>query len=272
MQHATTFNPTLFRDRQVLVTGGTSGIGAAIAPAVRRAGRLGAGRRPRRGRHADTAPPADPPAGTGRERRRRAGGASRASRLDAGHCAGISRDREEYQPASFERVLQVNLVAAMGASQCARELLARQCSIINIASMFSTFGSADRPPTAPASAIVRASRWPSSTRPSASASTPSPRAGSTRPWAPGSRPMPPPPGGSCSARHWSAGASPPSGRCRGLPLQPGGQLHHRRRARRGWRLPLHLSLTDPHPIRDPRPGRDPAAQRTATTTRKDRSP
>ncbi|MDO2068577.1 SDR family NAD(P)-dependent oxidoreductase, partial [Escherichia coli] len=38
--------------------------------------------------------------------------------------AGISRDREEYDLATFERVLRLNLSAAMLASQLARPLLA----------------------------------------------------------------------------------------------------------------------------------------------------
>ncbi len=40
--------------------------------------------------------------------------------------AGISRDREEYDLATFERVLRLNLSAAMLASQLARPLLAQR--------------------------------------------------------------------------------------------------------------------------------------------------
>ncbi|MCR8072552.1 SDR family oxidoreductase, partial [Pseudomonas aeruginosa] len=74
--------------------------------------------------------------------------------------AGISRDREEYDLATFERVLRLNLSAAMLASQLARPLLAqRGGSILNIASMYSTFGSADRPAySASKGAIVQLTR------------------------------------------------------------------------------------------------------------------
>ncbi|MCU9951462.1 MULTISPECIES: SDR family NAD(P)-dependent oxidoreductase [unclassified Pseudomonas] len=160
--HASTFNPGLFRDRQVLVTGGTSGIGAAIALQF---AELGASVLAL-GLNADGALTPRHPLVRPQELDVSDAAALEAAiqalpRLDVlVNCAGISRDREEYQPASFERVLQINLVAAMRASQCARELLARQGgSIVNIASMFSTFGSADRPAySASKGAIVQLSK------------------------------------------------------------------------------------------------------------------
>ncbi|MGA4636466.1 SDR family NAD(P)-dependent oxidoreductase [Pseudomonas solani] len=160
--HASTFNPGLFRDRQVLVTGGTSGIGAAIALQF---AELGASVLAL-GLNADGALAPRHPLVRPLELDVSDAAALEAAiqalpRLDVlVNCAGISRDREEYQPASFERVLQINLVAAMRASQCARELLARQGgSIVNIASMFSTFGSADRPAySASKGAIVQLSK------------------------------------------------------------------------------------------------------------------
>lgn len=160
--HASTFNPGLFRDRQMLVTGGTSGIGAAIALQF---AELGASVLAL-GLDADSAlTPRHPlvrPQGLDVSDAAALEAAIQAlPRLDVlVNCAGISRDREEYRPACFERVLQINLVAAMRASQCARELLARQGgSIVNIASMFSTFGSADRPAySASKGAIVQLSK------------------------------------------------------------------------------------------------------------------
>jgi NAD(P)-dependent dehydrogenase (short-subunit alcohol dehydrogenase family) len=69
------------------------------------------------------------------------------SRLDVlVNCAGISRDRAEWEDAEFDRVLDVNLAAAFRFSQAARPLLAETSgSIINMASMYATFGAADRP-------------------------------------------------------------------------------------------------------------------------------
>jgi NAD(P)-dependent dehydrogenase (short-subunit alcohol dehydrogenase family) len=62
------------------------------------------------------------------------------------NCAGISRDREEWEEADFDVVLDVNLAAVFRASQAARPMLAATGgSIVNIASMYSTFGAADRP-------------------------------------------------------------------------------------------------------------------------------
>ena len=62
------------------------------------------------------------------------------------NCAGISRDRDEYRIDIFERVLAVNLTSIMRACSVAMPALirARGC-VVNVASMFSTFGSADRP-------------------------------------------------------------------------------------------------------------------------------
>jgi NAD(P)-dependent dehydrogenase (short-subunit alcohol dehydrogenase family) len=62
------------------------------------------------------------------------------------NCAGISRDREEYELDVFEHVLSVNLTSIMRVCATAVPALIRtRGSIVNVASMFSTFGSADRP-------------------------------------------------------------------------------------------------------------------------------
>ncbi len=62
------------------------------------------------------------------------------------NCAGISRDREEYELAVFERVLATNLTATMRASMECRHLLRHsRGAIVNVASMYTYFGSEDRP-------------------------------------------------------------------------------------------------------------------------------
>lgn len=62
------------------------------------------------------------------------------------NCAGISRDLAEYDLAVFERVLAVNLTATMRVSMAAAPLLrATRGAIVNVASIYSYFGSRDRP-------------------------------------------------------------------------------------------------------------------------------
>lgn len=62
------------------------------------------------------------------------------------NCAGITKHREEYDFAAFEKVLVVNLSATFKLSHLAyRKLKQQGGSIVNIASMFSFFGSLDRP-------------------------------------------------------------------------------------------------------------------------------
>jgi len=58
------------------------------------------------------------------------------------NCAGIARRDEEYDPAVFVRVLDVNLCGVLHlANAFKKHLVAGQGSMINIASMYSTFGS-----------------------------------------------------------------------------------------------------------------------------------
>jgi NAD(P)-dependent dehydrogenase (short-subunit alcohol dehydrogenase family) len=58
------------------------------------------------------------------------------------NCAGIARRDDEYDPAVFARVLQVNLLGVLHlANAFKRHLVERKGALINIASMYSTFGS-----------------------------------------------------------------------------------------------------------------------------------
>ncbi|KUF14717.1 2-deoxy-D-gluconate 3-dehydrogenase [Streptomyces silvensis] len=168
-----------------MVTGGTSGIGAATAELLAELGAqvYALGLPP--------APGGEPPR---HERVRvveqdvtdREGLARRIAETGAlDHlvvCAGTSADRAEYEPATWDRVLAVNLGAAMTACEAARPLLARRAgsgdsidsgrsggssgssgsdgsdgssgsgssgssgsSIVTVSSMFALFGSRDRP-------------------------------------------------------------------------------------------------------------------------------
>ncbi len=72
---------------------------------------------------------------------------ARAGRIDAlVNCAGVIRQAREWQTEDFHKVLEINLTAALGAATAARDQLsATQGSIVNLASMWSWFGSANAP-------------------------------------------------------------------------------------------------------------------------------
>ena len=143
-----TFSATLFEGRRAIVIGGTSGIGAGTALRLAELGAdvLAAGLQAT-GEHAPV-----------HERVRcieldvTDGPAMQSVLSQEGsidvlvNCAGISRDRAEYELDVFEHVLDVNLTSIMRACSVAMPALirARGC-VVNVASMFSTFGSADRP-------------------------------------------------------------------------------------------------------------------------------
>lgn len=138
---------TFFRDRRVLVVGGSSGIGAGIARAF-------AGR----GAQVTVTGATEPEADAARHDPALAGVAVAAldvrsdpavkarlaafDRLDVlVNCAGIIRRGEEHDPAVFATVLDINLTGSMRTCAAARLLLkASGGCIVNTASMLSFFG------------------------------------------------------------------------------------------------------------------------------------
>jgi NAD(P)-dependent dehydrogenase (short-subunit alcohol dehydrogenase family) len=131
-----------------VVTGGTSGIGAATAIRFAELGaRVLAVGLDACGRHAPRRAGVECVELDMRDRSAVGRFFETLDRLDVlVNCAGISRDRAEWDEAAFDLVLDVNLAAVFRASQAARPLLAASGgSIVNIASMYSTFGAADRP-------------------------------------------------------------------------------------------------------------------------------
>jgi NAD(P)-dependent dehydrogenase (short-subunit alcohol dehydrogenase family) len=134
--------------KSALITGGTSGIGAAIANQLFAAGcgLLVAGL------------PEEKPTPNLDDRIEVAGlnvsDAESIRRLTAGlerldiliNCAGMIRRSAEFDSATFEKVIDVNLTGTMRMCMACRPLLAdRGGSIVNIASMFSFFGSGMSP-------------------------------------------------------------------------------------------------------------------------------
>lgn len=140
------FAPGLFNGKTVVVIGGTSGIGAAAAKAF--AG-LGGEVHVAGLNAADTPDPAGVITAQELDVRN---GAALASffaplpRIDVlVNCAGMSRDRKEWDKETFSDVMAVNFFPVMEASQLAHSKMGEGGAIINIASMYATFGAADRP-------------------------------------------------------------------------------------------------------------------------------
>jgi NAD(P)-dependent dehydrogenase (short-subunit alcohol dehydrogenase family) len=138
-----------FRGKSVLVTGGTSGIGRAIATAFLDAGaEVVAGGQP-------STEPADPGVRTEvRTEMLDVTSEPSISRLIAGmhaidilvNAAGIIRRDEEFDLEVFSRVLDINLTGTMRMCMAAREKLRNsRGSVVNIASLLSFFGGANVP-------------------------------------------------------------------------------------------------------------------------------
>ena len=132
--------PFAFTSRRVLVSGGTSGIGHAIATAFARAGAevVAAG----------LPGPAQLQAGLSVEpldvtdAAQIAALVARLDRLDVlVNAAGVIRRGAEHDPEVFAQVIDINLNGAMRLASAARPLLAasRGC-VVNLASMLSFFG------------------------------------------------------------------------------------------------------------------------------------
>ena len=146
---AATFREGLFRDKSVLVCGGTSGIGAAIGDAFAALGAVVVVT----GATEAEAAEAGNRSGSRLERAValdvRDGAAVKAliadlPKLDAlVNCAGTIRRGDEHDPAVFAEVVDVNLTGTMRLCAGARPLLAKaRGAIVNTASMLSFFGGA----------------------------------------------------------------------------------------------------------------------------------
>ena len=142
-----TFTSDVLHGRHALVTGGTQGIGAAVARQLAGMGATvvaaglppkGGWQRDQPGGEADLALAELDVSDEASVRRLFAG----LRRLDiVVNCAGIIQRGAEHELDVFERVIAVNLTGTMRVCAAARPLLARQGGcIVNLASMLSFFG------------------------------------------------------------------------------------------------------------------------------------
>jgi NAD(P)-dependent dehydrogenase (short-subunit alcohol dehydrogenase family) len=142
------FAPELFGNMTVFITGGTSGIGAAVASLFHSLGAnvvaagLAAAHAPLEAGERMSLLELD----VTDESALRAAIAA-LPRLD--HlilCAGISRNADELQLDTFRHVLEVNLISGMAAAMMAAPIIERQGgTIITVASMYAFFAGAARP-------------------------------------------------------------------------------------------------------------------------------
>lgn len=141
------FAPDLFSGKVVVVIGGTSGIGAAAATAF---ADLGAEVHVAGLNASGLEAPAGPLVTVTEldilQATALAALISPLPRIDVlVNCAGVSRDREEWNPETFANVMAINFFPVMEASRLARSKMGSGAAIVNIASMYATFGAADRP-------------------------------------------------------------------------------------------------------------------------------
>lgn len=140
-----TFSADLFAGRTVVIAGGTSGIGAATGQRFADLGArvmsfgLGASKAPVSRRieyhEIDVLQPGTLEAFF-----------SSVVAIDIlVNCTGVSRDRGEWEKSAFDEVIAINLTSVMDCCRLARPRMRAASAIVNIASMYSTFGAADRP-------------------------------------------------------------------------------------------------------------------------------
>ena len=151
-----------FKGRRVLITGGSSGIGAATVRAFAKAG----GEVMATGLTADEVDLARQQPGFEKVDCRVLDVRDHAALADLTHafeqldvlvhCAGMIRREAEHDPDVFDEVMDVNLSAGMRLSTLMRPKLARQSgSIVFIASMLSFFGGPKQPAYAASKGAVR---------------------------------------------------------------------------------------------------------------------
>jgi len=137
-----------FSGKHVLVSGGTSGIGQAIAAGFAEAGAQVAATG---GTQAEIeAAPKRPGLSYGlldvRDGEAVRGFVSAFDRIDVlVNCAGINRRREEYDPDVFSDVIDINLNGVARMCAASRGLMGAGGAVLNIASMYSFFGAPHAP-------------------------------------------------------------------------------------------------------------------------------